>query len=96
MNDGLYILKINYEKEIELKKNKYNTIIDNLNKKYKQLEEFYCFEVKEELEKIKKEYHEAMNNLKYNQKIKENENLLLINSIIKNIGEIYGDNHYHN
>ena len=78
MNVDLCKLKIKYEQEIKLRKNKYNFIIDNLYKKYKQLEKFYNFKINKELEKIKTEYNKTLNNLVYNQKIKENENLLLI------------------
>ena len=96
LNDDLYALKINYENEVKLRKNKYNFIVDNENKKYKQLEEFYNFKTNEELDKIKKEYNEEFNNLEYNKKIKNNENLLLVNNIIKNTHKNYGDNYYNN
>ena len=96
LNDDLNILKKNYENEIKLRKNEYSIIIDNLNKKYKKLEEFYYFKTNEELEKNKKEYNETLNSLEYNKKIKENENLLLFNNIIKNTQEIYEDNYYNN
>ena len=96
LNDDLNKLKINYENKIKLRKNKYNIILDNLNKKYKKLEKFYNFKLNEELEKIKKKYNEALNKLEDNKEIKNNENLLLINSMIKNTQKIYEDNYYNN
>ena len=95
LNEDLYKLKINYEKEIKLRKNMYNIIIDNINKKYEQLEEFHNSKTNEELEKIQKEFNETMDDL-YNIKIKEVGNLLLINNIFKKTQENYEDNYYNN
>ena len=96
MNDDLNILKINYENEIKLRKDKYSIKIDNLNEKFKKLENFFNFKTIKKLEQIEKEYNETLKKLEFKKKMKENENLLLINSIIKNTQEIYGDNYYNN
>ena len=67
-----------------------------MNKKYKQYEDFYNYKTKQKLEQVQKKHDETLNNLEYTKKIKDNENLLLINNIVQKTQEIYQDNYYNN
>ena len=96
LSDDLNKLKMIYESDIKLITKKHNFITDSLNKQYKQYEEFCKFKAKQQLEDAQKKYNETLNSLEYSQKIKDNENLLLINDIVKKTQENYEDNYYNN
>ena len=86
-------------KELELN-NKQKSDIKNVTeeneRKIKELKnEYENGKIKNE-EICNDDLNEAVNNLDCNKKIKENENLLLINNIVKKAKEIYEDNYYNN
>ena len=93
---NLYKLKIKYENEVKLCKNNFIFFNEITNKKYDKLIDTYNKAFNEELDIIEKKYNNIINNLDYNKKININNNLLLINKLLKNTKENFPDNYYNN
>ena len=85
LKDELKKLKLKYLDDVELMKNKYKNIEKKCNDDYNN-----------DKKEINKKFDERSEKLECKKKIKDIDNLILINEIIRNAQEKYQNNYYNN
>ena len=87
-------IKKEYDEKLKLRKNKYLEDKEKLINDYKLKNEKFLSEKLLKIKKLQENYDATINNLEFEIKIKNNENMLELNEIIYNTYDNYSNNYY--